>query len=380
MEVNGLLFTLEALMIACIFGFIYGFLLQKADFCFVASFRDWVSVRDTRVGKGMLVLMATAVLGWGIALTFGMGQASVAHIWSLDIGLTNLLGGFLFGIGMTIAGSCASGALYRAGMGYIQFWIVILAMLVGNVLFAYVYDPYAIDYVLEPLTWTDGITLYDVLPIPYLLLSALIVSLILVPTLLRFGWHGFWHGVKNTFQDFKDGNMLTKSHWDIRFVGFVMGVAATAQFVLLSSISITGPETRIAGTILSFIIGEEHILNNLYFSTLFAQHPTVGLGPEEFLVIFVIVGAFVSALLSKSFKIRVPRLNRLPYPIIGGLLMGIASRIAPGCNIANVVAGVGGLSVHSFIAMLGMACGIFVVTAYVFKMPIMLFQKDPFKM
>jgi uncharacterized membrane protein YedE/YeeE len=368
------MFTIEMMVIAAVFGFLYGFLLQKADFCFVASFRDWISVRDTRVGKGLLVLVSTALLGWGLMLSLGL--ASIEQVWTVPIGASNLIGGFIFGIGMTIAGSCASGVLYRSGMGYIQFWIVLASMIAGNILFAYLYEPIAIPYLLEPMYVSEGISLYEAVPIPYILLSLLAVAIILIPTFIKFGWKGFWSGVKNSLADFKVGNPFTKNHWDIRFVGFLIGIFATVQFVLLSSISITGPETRIGGILLAFFIGEEALLNNLYFSTLFANYPLIGLGPEEVLVLFIILGSFASALLSRSFKIRIPKKNRLPYAIVGGLLMGIASRIAPGCNIANVVAGVGGLSIQSMITVFGMALGVFVVTAYVFKMPLLLFQKN----
>jgi uncharacterized membrane protein YedE/YeeE len=368
-------FILDMFILAGIFGFLYGFLLQKADFCFTASFRDWISVRDSRIGKGVLVLIATAMIGWGLVLSLGF--ASIEEIWSMPIGFSNLIGGVLFGIGMTIAGSCASGALYRAGMGYIQFWIVIACMMIGNLLFALVYDPWAADYVVEPLSITEqGFSLYQ-LNVPFLLIPLLIVALMLFVAVRKFGWNGIWQGVKESLQDLK-GNPFTKSHWDIRLVAVLLGIIATIQFVVMSSISITGPETRIAGVLLSFVFGDDFIYQNTYLNGMFADFPSIGIGPEETLLIFMIIGAFVSALLSKSFKIRKPKLARLPFAIGGGLLMGISSRIAPGCNIANVIPGLGGLSISSFIVIIGMAIGVFIATAYIFKMPLLLFQKMDF--
>jgi uncharacterized membrane protein YedE/YeeE len=373
------IFTIEAIIIASVFGFIYGFLLQKADFCFVASFRDWISVRDTRVGKGLLVLISVTLLGTGFSLTFGL--ANTGQLWTVPIGFSNLLGGLLFGIGMTIAGSCATGALYRSGMGYVQFWIVIVCMMIGNVLFAYIYDPFVTSYIMNPQYMEEGTSLYSVIPLPAFLISIILVLMVLVPALIKFGVKGFYEGVKDSLSDFKRGqNPFKRSHWDIRFVGFVMGIVATIQFIILSPIGITGPETRIAGNIIAFFFGEEVVLSNSYFSNvMFAHYPFVGLGAEEFLVFSIIFGSFVAALLSKNFKLRFPKRNRLPYAIIGGLIMGVASRIAPGCNIANLVSGVGGLSIQSFIAVIGMALGIYVVTAHVFKMPLMLFEKNNFK-
>lgn len=365
------MFTIEMMLVAALFGFIYGFLLQKADFCFVASVRDFVSVRDSRIGKGVLVLIATAMMGWGLALTLGF--ASISDLWLVPYGPSNFIGGLLFGIGMTIAGSCATGALYRSGMGYIHFWIVLASMIIGNIIFAFIYNPWMEDYYFEPLIMGEGYSLYQ-LNLPFLLLPILIVGLMLFVTIRQFGWKGFMDGVKTTFTDFEK-NPFKQSHWDVRFVAFLLGVTATIQFIVLSSVSVTGPQTRIGGFLLAKLFGDEFIYNNVYFNRMFADFPVIGLGPEEILVIFMVVGSFVSALLSKSFKIRFPKVARLPYAIGGGLLMGIASRMAPGCNIANIIAGTGAFSISSFLVIIGMAVGVFLVTAYVFKMPLLLFQK-----
>jgi len=67
----------------------------------------------------------------------------------------------------------------------------------------------------------------------------------------------------------------------------------------------------------------------------------------------LIVGSFVAAYASGDFRIRKPKLNRVPNYAIGGLLMGVGSRLAAGCNIANLFSGIALLSVHSFIAGAG---------------------------
>jgi uncharacterized protein len=365
-------FTWDVFLMAAVFGFLYGFLLQKADFCFVASIRDWISVRDNRILNGVLVLIATALIGWGLVLTLGL--KGVSDVWTVPLGGANLLGGILFGIGMTVAGGCGSGTLYRCGMGYVQFWIVLFFAIIGNLLFAFIYDPWARD-ALKPLTLVDGgYTLYS-WPLPYYVLPAAIVLIMLAIAVYRFGVSGLWEGLKSAVTDW-ERNPLKQSHWDIRLVAFLIGVVATVQFVLMSNVSITGPETRIGGVALALLFGDDFVFNNTYLNALFADFPRIGLGPEETLIIFLIIGSFVASLLSGSFKFRIPRASRLPYAIGGGLLMGVSSRIAPGCNIANVITGIGGLSISSVIVVIGMIIGIFIVVAFVFKMPMMLFQRN----
>jgi uncharacterized membrane protein YedE/YeeE len=364
-------YTWDVFVMAAVFGLLYGFLLQKADFCFVASIRDWISVKDTRILNGVLVLIATALLGWGLVLTTGV--KSVSDLWTVPLGGANLLGGILFGIGMTVAGGCGSGTLYRCGMGYIQFWVVLVFAIAGNLLFALVYDPWARD-ALKPLTVAEnGYTLYS-WPLPYYVIPVAIVILMIAIVIYRFGLSGLLNGIKSALTDW-EGNPLKQSHWDIRLVAFLIGIVATIQFALMSNVGITGPETRIGAVAAAQIFGDDFVFNNTYLNALFADFPKVGLGPEETLVIFLVIGSFAASLLSGSFKLRIPRASRMPFAIGGGLLMGISSRIAPGCNIANVITGVGGLSLSSVLVLIGMTIGIIIVVAFVFKMPLMLFQR-----
>lgn len=365
-------YTWDVFLLAAVFGFAYGFLLQKADFCFVASIRDWISVRDTRILNGVIVLIATSLLGWGLVLAFGLRE--ISDLWVVPLGGANLLGGLLFGIGMTIAGGCGSGTLYRCGMGYVQFWLVLLCAIIGNLLFAFLYDPWGRE-VLDPLTVVEGgYTLYN-WPLPVWVLPVVIVAIIVGIAIYRFGWASFWNGVRESLTDW-ERNPLRQGHWDIRLVAFLIGIVAIIQFIFMSNVGITGPETRIGATALALVFGDDLVTNNTYLNALFADFPRIGLGPEETLVIFLVVGAFASSWLSGSFKLRWPRKSRLPYAIGGGLLMGVASRIAPGCNIANIITGVGGLSMSSILVLLGMAVGVFIGVAYIFKMPLLLFQRD----
>jgi hypothetical protein len=47
--------------------------------------------------------------------------------------------------------------------------------------------------------------------------------------------------------------------------------------------------------------------------------------------------------------------------------MGVGSRLAAGCNIANLFSGVALLSVHSFIAGAGIILGVYVMTHYMYR-------------
>lgn len=81
----------------------------------------------------------------------------------------------------------------------------------------------------------------------------------------------------------------------------------------------------------------------------------------------LIVGSFLAAYLSGDFRIRTPRRRRLPNYVLGGLLMGVGSRLAAGCNIANLFSGVALLSVHSFLAGLGILVGVYIMTHWMYR-------------
>lgn len=51
-----------------------------------------------------------------------------------SVGVHIMIGAFLFGVGMTIAGGCASGVLMRIGEGHALQWIVLLGFFIGSTL------------------------------------------------------------------------------------------------------------------------------------------------------------------------------------------------------------------------------------------------------
>ncbi|TEB04373.1 putative inner membrane protein [Pelotomaculum schinkii] len=50
------------------------------------------------------------------------------------VGLHTMIGAFIFGIGMTIAGGCASGVLMRIGEGHVLPWVALLGFFIGTTL------------------------------------------------------------------------------------------------------------------------------------------------------------------------------------------------------------------------------------------------------
>jgi len=136
-------------------------------------------------------------------------------------------------------------------------------------------------------------------------------------------------------------------------------------FTQVSIVGVTGPEARWTGYLLSQV-GVDAAAFEYWGSVLF-QGQGVGVTVDMVMIGFVIVGAFLASLWSGDFSLRIPKRRRLPNAVVGGLMMGAGSRLAPGCNIGNIYSGIAELSVHSFIAAVGIVAGVYVMTHWIYR-------------
>ena len=381
-------------------GLSFGVLLQKARFCFVSAFRDFVAFKDTRVLKGLLVGIAVMTVFWSVQATFGYFRG----FWTPAWGLGSLFGGFVFGLGMTLAGGCASGTLYRAGQGYLQFWLVLLFMFVGYVLFAFAF-PVAETYYFATLNPFEGRTLYLSLPFSPAVTGALAVSLGTLayafvkgrsqlpddpsggagvgadtraqaavgasPRLsaVSVGLRGIADGtveyVRGLLDDDRPVAVRLRDSWDARTAGVAMALVASLWFWVHGHWAITGSEARWAGYLLAGAGFDVASVD--YWGSVLFRDGNISLTIDMVMIASLIVGSFLAAYASGDFRVRKPKLNRVPNYAVGGLLMGVGSRLAAGCNIANLFSGVALLSVHSFLAGAGIILGVYVMTHYMYR-------------
>jgi uncharacterized protein len=132
--IAGIIFSQSSKMLAVywIFGIAFGFVLQKSRFCFTASLRDPVLTGSTSLSRAVLVAFAVATIGFA-AIQFSShlkGDPIPGNI--SPVGLHTVIGATMFGIGMVIAGGCASGTLMRVGEGFMQQWIAIVFFVIGS--------------------------------------------------------------------------------------------------------------------------------------------------------------------------------------------------------------------------------------------------------
>ena len=88
-----------------IVGAVLGFILQRGRFCITGAFRDlWVS-RSWRWFTAFL--LAIAVQAVGVAVLTSAGSIT-PEIPKLSV-VATVVGSFLFGVGIVLAGGCATG-------------------------------------------------------------------------------------------------------------------------------------------------------------------------------------------------------------------------------------------------------------------------------
>jgi len=108
-----------------IFGLIIGIIMQRTRFCFVRAFREPFMTGDGTATKAVVLAVLIGVVGFSILKWTDMKdwEAQVsAGFW-----LGSLLGGTVFGIGMSLSGGCASGTLWRVGEGHTKLWLALVA-------------------------------------------------------------------------------------------------------------------------------------------------------------------------------------------------------------------------------------------------------------
>ena len=120
------------------FGFVYGALQQYGRFCFASAWRDLIMVKVPRMFVGIMMgLMTLSIISAALMVKY----PSFYH--PSPIGIHEVVGGLIFGLGMVFAGGCATGSLYKTGEGNMISLIVLLSLSFTQAIFVAspVFDP-----------------------------------------------------------------------------------------------------------------------------------------------------------------------------------------------------------------------------------------------
>ncbi|MDD6056412.1 MAG: selenium metabolism membrane protein YedE/FdhT [Helicobacteraceae bacterium] len=124
--------------IAMLFGVGFGYIISRAQICFTSAFRDLFITGRGYMAKAVIVGMMVSTIGVFSYIMLGMPPKIM---WAAP---NAIIGGFLFGLGIVIAGGCECGWMYRAVEGQVHYWIVGIGNVIGSTILAATWDYYAV--------------------------------------------------------------------------------------------------------------------------------------------------------------------------------------------------------------------------------------------
>jgi len=123
----------EKMVFYLVTGVCFGFILQRSRFCFTAAFRDPNLTKSTSLTRAVLIAFAVGTVGF-TAIKYGAAEGALDMAGVNSLSIATAIGAFLFGIGMVIAGGCASGTLMRVGEGFTMQLLALFFFIVGSVI------------------------------------------------------------------------------------------------------------------------------------------------------------------------------------------------------------------------------------------------------
>jgi hypothetical protein len=127
--------VLGEILVAFVFGSVVGVLVQRSRFCNTAALRDAILFKTYRNTKALLVAMIILTIGFTGFMTIGEGNPM-----RFDVGFNQVIGLFLFGIGMVLAGACTVSTWVKTGEGNIGALWALIFTFVGMFLFSLVWS------------------------------------------------------------------------------------------------------------------------------------------------------------------------------------------------------------------------------------------------
>jgi len=355
---------------------VMGAVVNKTNFCTMGAVSDWVNINDTGRMRAWIFAIAVAMLGVAVLESMGMVNADAAFppyranqlVW-----LENLLGGLMFGVGMTLASGCGNKTLIRIGGGNLKS-IMVFAIIA--VIAYYMINPFpGSDKTLFTVLFYDWIRPAAVTlstkqdlgaivggdnPATMRLVLGVAVALVLI-------------GIALKSEDFRKS-------FDNVLGGLVVGLAVLAAWYVTSNVTVTADGQ--AYSLQNFVAEQWDLLagpNDVKPAQAAALSPqsytfinpmgqSLGYAMGGFngtLLTFgvmsvagVILGSLLWSLISRSFKFEwFASFRDFVTHVIGAVLMGFGGVLAMGCTIGQAVTGVSTLAVGSIITFVAIVIG-----------------------
>jgi len=354
---------------------IMGAVVNKTNFCTMGAVSDWVNMGDTGRMRAWGLAIAVGVLG--VMGLEAAGLVDVTHTFppyrqTTFPWLESLLGGLLFGVGMTLASGCGNKTLIRIGGGNLKS-IMVLGV-IG--LIAY--------FMVNPFPGSDK-TLYSTLFYPWTSPTAISLTTNQDLGAMLFGEQaatgrivtGAVIGGLLLVWAFKSADF--RGSFDNILGGLVVGLAVLAAWYVTSNVRIhaDGDMLSLQAYVQDWdLYAPADAVRPAAAGPLAAQSFTfinpmgqsLGFVAGKFdptLLTFgvmtlagVLAGSLLWSLVSRSFRIEwFASFRDFVNHLIGAILMGFGGVLAMGCTIGQGITGVSTLAVSSFIVLAAIIAG-----------------------
>ena len=107
-------------------GLFIGIILQRSRWCIVRALREPFMTGDAEPAIAIIAGLVIGLLGFTVIKIMGIG-AEMTMVGS-NFWMAGIVGGIIFGFGMTIAGGCTIGSSWRAGEGHVKLWLALIGI------------------------------------------------------------------------------------------------------------------------------------------------------------------------------------------------------------------------------------------------------------
>ena len=353
--------TTTLLIYTSILGFILGYVVNKTNFCTMGAVSDLVNIGDSSRLKAWLLAITTAIVGVTSLEYLGIVDVSESRIPYRNSVLfwpRYIIGGIMFGIGMTLASGCGNKILIRIGGGNLKsIFVLLIAGLMAllmtrtdfyGLIFHSWMSPISPDLAKLGIPDQSVQTIFSSLTNIDAgnILITIFIPLLICVFLLKY--------IFSSYTSLSSDNILS---------GVVVGLVVTFAWL------ISGGE-----------LGQAWIENNDFLDT---PYPSVGVQSFTFInpmgevliytssvfdnfyltfgvtaLISTIVGSFVYSLISNNLRIEwFANKHDFFRHFIGAVLIGIGGVLSLGCTIGQGVSGVSTLAIGSILTLLSIIFG-----------------------
>ncbi len=314
----------SVLIIYAALGIVLGLTLERGRICFVSAFRDVFMFKNPWLLNGILISIGSTAIATGVLSDYlGIRPIMLGTSWLV------IIGGLIFGLGVSLAGACTSGMLFRIPEGYVANLLELVGFSAGILLWA--------EFLEVPLShlYSSPISIYSIVGLRPDVYSLLTGAVFIIAGLYLSRFVPKKTPTKSESQ--ARWTLDPRRAWDPRLAGLILAGIVVVMFIVTptSLLGFTAPYATLGAWTLSAV------------GVTMRSVPWVGQGylgvyPLLVLTICGFVGAALGAGAGRNFRVRIPKSKtRLIQGAVGGLLAGFGAGVGLGCNIGNFFVGFG---------------------------------------